>query len=116
MMNISDLLGTMMQSGLSKSSVDRLRRSLSGGNDDTLRSLAGLSGKPAGGGGLIGSLAGMLGGEGGGPGGVLGSVMGDAGRGAAHATRPHRLAISSLDGPRVSRGHGPRRRRRSPPP
>jgi len=60
-MNISDLLGTVMQSGLSKSSGDRLRRSLSGGNDDTLRGLAGLSGKPAGGGGLMGSLAGMLG-------------------------------------------------------
>ncbi|KJS32341.1 MAG: hypothetical protein VR64_07440 [Desulfatitalea sp. BRH_c12] len=80
MMNINDLLGTMMQSGLSKSSGDRLRRSLSGGNDDTLRSLAGLSGKPAGGGGLMGSLAGMLGGGGDGPGGLLGSVMGDAGR------------------------------------
>ena len=78
-MNISDLLGTVMQSGLSKSSGDRLRRSLSGGNDDTLRGLSGLSGKPAGGGGLMGSLAGMLGG-GGGQGGLLGSVMGDAGR------------------------------------
>jgi uncharacterized membrane protein YebE (DUF533 family) len=80
MMNISDLLGKVMQSGLSKSSGDRLRRSLSGGNDDTLRSLAGQSEKPAGGGGLMGSLAGMLGGGGGGSGGLLEGVMGDAGR------------------------------------
>lgn len=79
-MNISDLLGTMMQSGLSKSSGNRLRRSLSGGNEDNLRSLAGLSGKSEGGGGLMDSLAGMLGGGGGAPGGLLGSVMGDAGR------------------------------------
>ena len=79
-MNISDLLGTMMQSGLSKSSGDRLRRSLSGGNNDRLGRLAGLSGKPSGGGGLMDNLSGLLGGGGGGQGGLLGSVLGDAGR------------------------------------
>jgi hypothetical protein len=95
MMNISDLLGKVMESGLSKSSGDRLRRSLSGGNDDTLRSLAGQSEKPAGGGGLMGSLAGMLGGGGGGSGGLLEGVMGDAGRAVGGKQN---LAVGGLGG------------------
>ena len=46
-MNISDLLGAMMQSGMSPSSEDRMKNALGGGS----------------GGGLLESLSGMLGGQ-----------------------------------------------------
>jgi uncharacterized membrane protein YebE (DUF533 family) len=65
-MNISDLLGAVMQSGMSRSSGDRMKNALGGG----------------GGGGLLESLAGMLGGQspqGGGLGGILGNVLKEAG-------------------------------------
>jgi uncharacterized membrane protein YebE (DUF533 family) len=88
-MNFSDLLGGMLQSGLSPSSGDRVRNTFGagsgaggGGLNDVLGGLAGmLGGSPGGGGkGLGGALSGMLGGGGGGLGGMLGSVLGDAGR------------------------------------
>jgi uncharacterized membrane protein YebE (DUF533 family) len=74
-MKISDLLGSIMQSGMSPSSNDRIQSSLGGG-------------------GILDSLAGMLGGAsggasedslpnpegGGGLGGLLGNILGDAGR------------------------------------
>jgi uncharacterized membrane protein YebE (DUF533 family) len=59
-MNISDLLGAMMQSGMSASSNQRLRKALGGGSDA---------------GSLLEGLAGMLGGAGQQRGGVVGGAM-----------------------------------------
>lgn len=78
MFNISDLVGTLMQSGMAKSSPNRLRNAFevdedngdSGGLGDLLGSL---------GGGLGDALSGMLGGGGGANiGGMLQSVLGQA--------------------------------------
>ena len=69
-MSLSELLGSIIQSGMTASSNDRLRNSLGGGS--------------GGGGGLLDSLSSMLGGSGtgsgglGGLGGLLRSVLGDA--------------------------------------
>jgi uncharacterized membrane protein YebE (DUF533 family) len=88
-MNFSDLLGGMLQSGLSRSSGDRARNVLGGGSGagglgELIGGLSGmLGGQQGGGGGLGGALSGMLGGGSGGQGGlggVLGSVLGEAGR------------------------------------
>jgi len=78
-MNIGDLLGAVMQSGMTPSANDRLRNSLGGGSRDALESLAGMLGGSSGG-GLGGALSSMLGGGAGGLGGLLGNVLGDAGR------------------------------------
>lgn len=75
-MNISDLLGAMMQSGMTPSSNDRMRNSLGGGS--VLESLAGMFGGSSGG-GLGAALSSMLGG-GGQEGGLLGNVLSEAGR------------------------------------
>lgn len=75
-MNISDLLGAMMQSGMTPSSNDRMRNSLGGGS--MLESLAGMLGGSSGG-ALGEALSGMLGGGGQG-GGLLGNVLSEAGR------------------------------------
>lgn len=84
MVKISDLLGTMMQSGMSRSSNDRMRRSLGGGDDNVLGGLAGMLGGSGGEGQgrRADSLSSMLGGGsggGGGLGGLLGDILGDAG-------------------------------------
>jgi uncharacterized membrane protein YebE (DUF533 family) len=77
-MNIGDLLGAMMQSGMTPSANDRMRNSLGGGG--VLESLGGMLGGSSGG-GLGGALSSMLGGSGsGGLGGLLGNVLGEAGR------------------------------------
>jgi len=77
-MNIGDLLGAMMQSGMTPSANDRMRNSLGGGG--VLESLGGMLGGSSGG-GLGGALSSMLGGGGsGGLGGLLGNVLGEAGR------------------------------------
>lgn len=86
-MNISDLLGAVMQSGMAPSSTDRLRNAMGGGGSggNILESLGSvLGGQPGGGpggglgGGLGSVLSGMLGG-GGGLGGMLGDVLNQAG-------------------------------------
>ncbi|MBN1834442.1 MAG: tellurite resistance TerB family protein [Spirochaetales bacterium] len=85
-MRIQDLLGVVAQSGLTRSSTDRLRSSLGGGG--LLDSLGGMLGGGAGGGyqggGAAGGLLdGLVGGQGGSAtsgSGVLGSILGDAGR------------------------------------
>ncbi|MCU0559919.1 MAG: tellurite resistance TerB family protein [Desulfobacterales bacterium] len=82
-MNISDLLGAVVQSGLAPSSGERLRNAMGGGSGNPLESLAGMLGGQPGsrqGGGLGDLLSGMLGG--GGAGGVLGNVLKEAGRAA----------------------------------
>lgn len=84
-MNIGDLLGAMVQTGMSPSSSDRMRNSLGGGNvmDSLAGMLGGLSQK--GGGGLADALSGMLGQSAQGGGGiadVLSGMLGDAGRAA----------------------------------
>ena len=65
-MNISDLLGAMMQSGMSPSSGDRMRNALGGG------------GGSGGGGGLLDALSGMMGGGRSAQGGDLGSILSQA--------------------------------------
>lgn len=83
-MNISDLLGAMLQSGMTPSSNERMRNAMGGSSGNPLESLGGLLGGQKGGqqgGGLGDVLAGMLGsGGGGGLGGILGNVLNDAGR------------------------------------
>lgn len=73
-MNMSDLLGALMQSGMNSSSTQRLQRAL-GGGEEIRNSRQG---------GVLGSLlAGALGGTGGGGiGGILGEVLNQAGRAA----------------------------------
>jgi uncharacterized membrane protein YebE (DUF533 family) len=82
-MNISDLLGAMMQSGMSPSSGDRMKNALGGeGGGSLLESLSGmLGGQSQQGGGLGSILTQALGGGSGsgGLGGILGSVLSDAG-------------------------------------
>lgn len=85
-MNISDLLGAVVQSGMAPSSNERMRNALGGSSGNPLESLGGMFGGQQGGrqgGGLGDVLAGMLGGgggDGGGLGGILGNVLNDAGR------------------------------------
>lgn len=83
-MNISDLLGAMVQSGMSPSTNDRLKKALGGGSGGgILESLSGMSGgqgqSRSGIGDLLGNVLGGSGG-GGGLGGLLGNVLGEAGR------------------------------------
>jgi uncharacterized membrane protein YebE (DUF533 family) len=83
-MNISDLLGAVLQSGMAPSSNERLRNAMGGGSGNPLEDLSGMLGGEQGGqqgGGLGDVLTGMLGGGGGGGlGGILGNVLNDAGR------------------------------------
>ena len=93
MPNLSDLVGVLMQSGMSKSSVDRTRNALGGGQSGGLGDLLGGLG---GSGGVGEALGGLLGKGAGGMdalGGILGNVLGDAGK-AAGGNR--NLAIGGL--------------------
>ena len=82
-MNINDLLGAMMQSGMAPSSNQRLQNALGGGSGGLLESLGGLLGGQRSSGGLGDVLSGMLGGGGGGGlGGMLGDVLNQAGQAA----------------------------------
>lgn len=87
-MNFSDLLGGLLQSGMTPSSEGRLRNALGGGGaggGDLLESLSGMLGGvrgSGGGGGLGGAFSGNLGAGGGSLGGLgdmLGGALGDAG-------------------------------------
>jgi uncharacterized membrane protein YebE (DUF533 family) len=82
-MNITDLLGAVMQSGMSPSSGNRLKSALGGGSGGgLLESLSGmLGGQSQQGGGLGSILTQALGGGSGsgGLGGILGNVLNDAG-------------------------------------
>jgi uncharacterized membrane protein YebE (DUF533 family) len=78
-MNIGDLLGAVMQSGLSGTSDQRLRNAMGGGGGGLLESLSGmLGGSGQQGGGLGGALSSMLGSGGGNIGDLLGGVLNDA--------------------------------------
>lgn len=84
-MNIGELLGAVVQSGMSPSSGDRMKNSLGGGN--VLDSLAGMTGGASGqtGGGIADMLSGVLGGGKGGGGGIgdmLSGVLGGKQQGA----------------------------------
>jgi uncharacterized membrane protein YebE (DUF533 family) len=82
-MNLSDLLGAVMQSGMTPSSDQRLKNALGGGSGGLLESLGGLLGGQQGGqqaGGLGDALSNMLSGGGGGLGGMLGDVLNQAGQ------------------------------------
>lgn len=76
-MNFGDLLGGLLQSGMSPSSTGRVRNSFSGGSGDLFESLGSMLGDSQGGGGLGGALSNMLGSGGGS---MLGEVLGEAGR------------------------------------
>lgn len=86
-MSLSEILGSLIQTGMTASSNDRLKNSLGGGSEggggvlENLSSMLGGSGSGSGGGGLLEGLSSMLGGAaggGGGLGGLLGGVLGDA--------------------------------------
>lgn len=84
-MKISDLLGAVVQSGMSRSSGDRMKNAMGGGN--LLENLSGMLGRQqsAGSGGGLGSILSQTLGKGGGAaggglGGVLGNVLNDAER------------------------------------
>jgi uncharacterized membrane protein YebE (DUF533 family) len=78
-MNISDLLGAVMQSGMTPSSHQRLQNAFGSGGGNILESLGGMVGGQQSG-GLGGILSSMLGGGGGGLGGMLGDVLSQAGQ------------------------------------
>ena len=84
-MNISDLLGAMVQSGMSPSSGDRMKNALGGGSGGgLLESLSGMLGGQSQQGGGLGSIltqaiGGRSGSGSGGLGGILGNVLNDAG-------------------------------------
>jgi len=77
-MNISDLLGAVMQSGMTPSTSQRMQNAFSSGGGSILESLGGMIGGQQSG-GLGGVLSSMLGG-GGGLGGMLGDVLNQAGQ------------------------------------
>ena len=91
-MGLSEILGSLIQAGMTTSSNDRLKNSLGGGSQaggGLLEGLSSMLGGAAGsgsGGGLLEGLSSMLGGPAsgsggqGGLGGLLGSVLGDAGQ------------------------------------
>ena len=83
-MNINELLGAMVQTGMSPSSNDRMKKSLGGGNElDNLSGMLGGSSGESGGGGIADMLSSVLGGgksdgskSGGGIGDLLSGVLG----------------------------------------
>jgi uncharacterized membrane protein YebE (DUF533 family) len=77
MFNMSDLLGAFMQSGMTQSTNQRMRNTLSAGGKAPDSLLAGLFGGSSG--GLDSALSKVLGGSGG-IGSILGNVLEDAGR------------------------------------
>lgn len=74
MINFSDILGTLVQSGMSASTTGRLKNALSAGGSSSANPLAGL------GGGVGEALSGLLGGGKGGIGGMLQGALGEAGK------------------------------------
>ena len=74
MTNFSDILGTLMQSGISASTTGRIQNALGAGRSPSTKPLAGL------GGGIGDALSGLLGGGKGGIGGMLQGVLGEAGK------------------------------------
>ncbi|MDY0039789.1 MAG: DUF533 domain-containing protein, partial [Desulforhabdus sp.] len=79
-MSITELLGSIIQSGMTASSHDRLKNALGGGSGGLLDNLSSLFGSSAGSGGsMLEALSSKLGGasSGGGLGGLLGSVLGE---------------------------------------
>jgi uncharacterized membrane protein YebE (DUF533 family) len=86
-MNIGELLGAMVQSGMSTSSSDRMKKSLGGNNElDNLSRTLGASSGQSGGGGIADMLSSVLsgdksgGGKSGGIGDLLSNMLGDAGK------------------------------------
>ena len=78
MFKFSDILGTLMQSGMSRSTTGRMQHAMRAGGRSSAGSLEGLLG---GGTGMGDALSGLTGGaKGGGIGGMLQDVLGDAGK------------------------------------
>ena len=86
MINLNDLVGVLMQSGMSKSTTSRVGNALGGAQKSGGGGLGDLLGSLGGAGGIGDALGGLLAGGGGGSkaldglGGMLGSVLGDAGK------------------------------------
>jgi uncharacterized membrane protein YebE (DUF533 family) len=78
MFKFSDILGTIMQSGMSGSTTSRMQHAMRAGGRSSAGSLEGLLGEDS---GMGGALSGLTGGaKGGGIGGMLQDVLGDAGK------------------------------------
>jgi uncharacterized membrane protein YebE (DUF533 family) len=93
-MNISDVLGALMQAGMTSSTDQRLKNALGGERGNPLESLGAMLGGKPGGSGWGDALSNMLGGgAGGGLGGMLGNVLNEAGQAAGGKQN---LAIGGL--------------------
>jgi len=98
MFNFSDILGTLMQSGMSTSSTGRLQNVLSAGGSSSGGTLAG---------GLGDALSGLLGGAGGGGiGGMLQGVLGDAGKALGSGNKLALGGLGALAGALLGGGGG----------
>ena len=86
MTGFSDILGTLMQSGMSSSTTGRLKNALGAGGSASGGALSSL-------GGIGDALSGMLGGGSGGIGGMLQGVLGDAGKALGGGNK---LAVGGL--------------------
>jgi uncharacterized membrane protein YebE (DUF533 family) len=104
MFKFSDILGTLMQSGMSGSTTNRMQHALGAGGRTSGGSLAGLLG---GGGGIGDALSGLMGGaKGGGIGGMLQDVLGDAGKALGGGNKLALGGLGALAGSLLGGGGG----------
>jgi uncharacterized membrane protein YebE (DUF533 family) len=87
MTSFSDILGSLMQGGMSSTATSRMQNALRAGGQSSGSSLAGL------GGGISDALSGLMGGGKGGIGGMLQDVLGDAGKALGSGNK---LALGGL--------------------
>jgi uncharacterized membrane protein YebE (DUF533 family) len=100
MTNFSDILGTLMQSGMSASTTGRLQNALSAGGSPSGGTLASL------GGGISEAVSGLLGGGKGGIGGMLQDVLGDAGKALGSGNKLALGGLGALAGALLGGGGG----------
>jgi uncharacterized membrane protein YebE (DUF533 family) len=105
MFKFSDILGTLMQSGMSGSTTSRMQHALGAGGRTPGGSLAGLLG---GGGGMGDALSSLMGGgaKGGGIGGMLQGVLGDAGKALGGGNKLALGGLGALAGSLLGGGGG----------
>ena len=104
MFKFSDVLGTLMQSGISGSTSSRMQHALGAGGSASSGSLAGLLG---GGSGMADALSGLTGGaKGGGIGGMLQGVLGDAGKALGGGNKLALGGLGALAGSILGGGGG----------
>lgn len=100
MINFSDILGSLMQSGISASTTGRLQNALNAGGSSSANPLAGL------GGGVGDALSGLLGGGKGGIGGMLQETLGDAGKALGGGNKLALGGLGALAGALLGGGGG----------